>query len=107
MVLNNSQFFKETDTYMYMYPIYTHGGPYWQSIQIPFSKFFSVTHGRLSDRQNQFSEIDISSVGFTCMDGIEGPFSFDIDFIGLLKDNSVTEKFPYETYDTPKFVTNT
>jgi NADH dehydrogenase [ubiquinone] 1 alpha subcomplex assembly factor 1 len=106
-LLKNDQRFKEAQTYLYMHPIYTHGGPYWQDLRIPFSKFFHATHGRVSDRQYRFNEDDFISMGFTCMDGIEGPFSLELDYIGVYRDNEIKEITAYETYKTPKYIPNT
>lgn len=92
---------------MHMYPLYTRGGPYWQYVKIPFSKFFHVTHGRVSDKQYRFEGLNVKSLGITCMDGNEGPFSLEIDHIGVLRDNEWTEHFAYETYKIPKYISNT
>ncbi len=76
-------------------------------MRIPFSKFFHVTHGRVSDRQFRFSDSDLVSLGITCMDGIQGPFSLELDHIGVYKDNEMQEVLAYETYKTPKYISNT
>lgn len=106
-ILHTPQHYTLTYTYMHMYPLYTRGGPYWQYVKIPFSKFFHVTHGRVSDRQYRFEALNVKSFGITCMDGNEGPFSLEIDHIGVLKDNECTENFAYETYKIPKYISNT
>lgn len=106
-ILKNHSKFQETRTYLIMHPIYSHGGPYWQELRIPFSKFFQVTHGRISDRQFRFVDNDIVSLGITCMDGIEGPFSLEIDSIAAYKDNQMKEMLAYETYKIPKYISNT
>ncbi|XP_012504635.1 PREDICTED: complex I intermediate-associated protein 30, mitochondrial isoform X2 [Propithecus coquereli] len=38
---------------MYSYFMFTRGGPYWQEIKIPFSKFFFSNQGRIRDVQSQ------------------------------------------------------
>lgn len=105
--LSVPQFYNQTHTYLYSTPIYTHGGPYWQTIKVPYSKFFSVTHGRLSDGQERFHSSDVRNYGFSCIDGHRGPFSLELDYIGVLKDNEVKENFAYELYRIPKYVSNT
>lgn len=107
IVLNTPQYYTLTYTYMHMFPLYTRGGPYWQYVKIPFSKFFHATHGRVSDRQYRLVANDIRNIGITCMDGVEGEFSLELDYIGVLKDNEVTEEFAYETYKVPKYISNT
>jgi hypothetical protein len=41
------------------------------------------------------------------MDGIEGSFSLEFDYIGVLKDNELKEESAYETYKTAKYISNT
>ena len=107
LVLKNDHTFRESATYLFMHPIYTHGGPYWQDLCIPFSKFFHVTHGRVSDRQYRFDDTNLSTIGVTCMDGVQGAFSLEIDYIGAYKDNEIVEESAYETYTIPKYISNT
>jgi len=106
-ILKNDHHYVETQTYLCMSPLYTHGGPYWQDVRIPFSKFFQVTHGRISDRQFRFIDDDLTSVGITCMDGIDGPFHLEIDSISVYKDKQMSENLAYETYKIPKYISNT
>ena len=107
LLIKNDSHFQETQTYLVMHPIYTHGGPYWQELRIPFGKFFQVSHGRISDRQFRFNADDVASLGVTCMDGVEGPFSLEFESISVYKDNQMMEELAYETYKVPKYIANT
>lgn len=106
-ILKNQHHFHETATYLVMHPIYTHGGPYWQEVCIPFSKFFQVSHGRVADRQHRFVCDDLANFGITCMDGVEGPFSLELDSLSVYKDTVMMENLAYETYKIPKYIANT
>ncbi|XP_076983619.1 complex I intermediate-associated protein 30, mitochondrial isoform X1 [Tamandua tetradactyla] len=81
---------------MYSYFMFTRGGPYWQEIKIPFSKFFFSNQGRIRDAQFQLLLDKISSIGFTLADKVDGPFFLEIDFIGVYTDPAHTEEFAYE-----------
>lgn len=81
---------------MYSYFMFTRGGPYWQDVKIPFSKFFFSNQGRVRDVQHQLLLDKISSIGFTLADKVDGPFFLEIDFIGVFTDPAHTEEFAYE-----------
>ncbi|XP_040456571.1 complex I intermediate-associated protein 30, mitochondrial [Falco naumanni] len=84
---------------LYNYFMFTRGGPYWEEIKIPFSKFFLSSRGRVQDDQHPIWLDKISTLGFTIGDKVDGPFQLEIDFIGLLNDRAHTEEFAYETYE--------
>ncbi|XP_052552253.1 complex I intermediate-associated protein 30, mitochondrial [Tympanuchus pallidicinctus] len=84
---------------LYNYFMFTRGGPYWEEIKIPFSKFFLSSRGRVQDAQHPIWLDKISTLGFTLGDKVDGPFQLEIDFIGLLNDRAHTEEFAYETYE--------
>ncbi|CDW54494.1 Probable complex I intermediate-associated protei n 30, mitochondrial [Trichuris trichiura] len=94
---------------VYNYPLYTHGGPYWQYEKIPFSKFYLSTQGRIQDRQGPVTggkaaiikDNDIKYFGITICDRVEGPFELEIDWIGVQYDASHFEHFAYEMFDYP------
>ncbi|EHB10327.1 Complex I intermediate-associated protein 30, mitochondrial [Heterocephalus glaber] len=88
--------FIQSKDWMYSYFMYTRGGPYWQEVKIPFSKFFFSNKGRIRDGQHQLMVDKISSIGFTLADKVDGPFFLEIDFIGVFTDPAHTEEFAYE-----------
>ncbi|XP_032044280.1 complex I intermediate-associated protein 30, mitochondrial [Aythya fuligula] len=84
---------------LYNYFMFTRGGPYWEEIRIPFSKFFLSSRGRVQDNQHPIWLDKVSTLGFTLGDKVNGPFQLEIDFIGLINDRAHTEEFAYEIYD--------
>ncbi|XP_034713505.1 complex I intermediate-associated protein 30, mitochondrial [Etheostoma cragini] len=83
---------------IYNYFLYTRGGPYWQDVKIPFSKFFLTHRGRIQDDQHPLWLDKVNTIGFTLGDKADGPFQLEIDFIGVCKDYAHTEEFAYEVY---------
>ncbi|GFR80827.1 complex I intermediate-associated protein 30, mitochondrial [Elysia marginata] len=81
------------------YPVFTRGGPYWQHVKIPLSKFFTTHHGRIQDKQEFLPLKIINSLGITAADSAEGPFSLEIDSIALMNDVNLTDKHAYEMYE--------
>ncbi|KAL0603068.1 Complex I intermediate-associated protein 30, mitochondrial [Plecturocebus cupreus] len=88
--------FVQRKNQLYSYFMFTRGGPYWQEVKIPFSKFFFSNRGRILDVQNQIMVDKIASIGFTLADKVDGPFFLEIDFIGVFTDPAHTEEFAYE-----------
>ncbi|KAI1723825.1 complex I intermediate-associated protein 30 (CIA30) domain-containing protein [Ditylenchus destructor] len=80
------------------YQLHTHGGPYWQYEKIPFSRFIHTVNMRIQDRQRPIEKLDISSIGITLMDRINGDFKLEIGFIGVCHDASHTEECAWEAY---------
>ncbi|KAM4829848.1 complex I intermediate-associated protein 30, mitochondrial [Thomomys bottae] len=81
---------------LFSYFLFTRGGPYWQEVKIPFSKFFFSNKGRIRDVQTPLVSDKVASIGFTLADKVDGPFFLEIDFIGVFKDPTHTEEFAYE-----------
>ena len=107
LVLNTPGQTNLTANNIYTYPLYTRGGPYWQYSKIPISKLINGSYGRITDVQHRVPDYLIENIGITIMDNIEGNFSLEIDYIGLVRDNNAVEDHSYELYKTPKYVGNT
>lgn len=91
-------YFSHNKDDLYNYFLYTRGGPYWQDVKIPFSKFFFTYRGRVQDGQSAVWLDKVNTIGFTLGDKADGPFQLEIDFIGLMRDYAHTEEFAYELY---------
>ncbi|NXE47004.1 CIA30 protein, partial [Casuarius casuarius] len=97
--ISTDPYFSHHKDDLYNYFMFTRGGPYWEEIKIPFSKFFLSSRGRIQDDQHPLWLDKISTLGFTLGDKVDGPFQLEIDFIGLINDRAHTEEFAYETYE--------
>ncbi|NXG28161.1 CIA30 protein, partial [Dromaius novaehollandiae] len=97
--ISTDPYFSHHKDDLYNYFMFTRGGPYWEEIKIPFSKFFLSSRGRIQDDQHPLWLDKISTLGFTLGDKVDGPFQLEIDFIGLIHDRAHTEEFAYETYE--------
>lgn len=71
--------------------------------QIPFSKFFLNSKGRVQDKQAPMNRTQVVSVGISAGDRINAPFRLEIDYIGLYSDPDHCEEFAYEMYQLPRF----
>ncbi|XP_062379017.1 complex I intermediate-associated protein 30, mitochondrial [Sardina pilchardus] len=91
-------FFSHQRVDVYSYFLYTRGGPYWQDVKIPFSKFFLTSGGRIQDAQHYLALDRINTIGFTLGDKADGPFQLEIDYIGVCSDPAHTEDYAYEVY---------
>lgn len=97
--IGNKGFFDIFWNELYNYVLCTRGGPYWQFVKIPFSKFFLSSHGRVQDSQTPIDLTNISSFGIIASDRAPGPFKLEIDYIGVVYDPYEWEEFAYEMYD--------
>ncbi|XP_058018041.1 complex I intermediate-associated protein 30, mitochondrial [Ahaetulla prasina] len=97
--INPSKYDPTSANDCYNYFIFPRGGPYWEEIEVPFSKFFFTSRGRIQDGQYEIWPDRISTLGLTLADKVDGPFQLDVDFIGLFSDRSHTETFAYELYE--------
>ncbi|XP_062539696.1 complex I intermediate-associated protein 30, mitochondrial [Armigeres subalbatus] len=94
---------------IYHYVLYTRGGPHWQYVRIPFSKFFLASKGRVQDSQGPVPLNKISSLGFSvgARGGHEGQFRLEFDYIGVEFDPTHREEFAYEMYKQGKYIVAT
>lgn len=84
------------DTYHYF--IWTRGGPYWQHVRIPFSKFFFAYKGRVQSYNHPLPKDEVGNISFTIADKVTGPFRLEIDYIGVEYDPTRIEETAYEQY---------
>ncbi|XP_077416135.1 complex I intermediate-associated protein 30, mitochondrial [Vanacampus margaritifer] len=98
IIIGTETYFSHQKDDIYSYFLYTRGGPYWQEVKIPFSKFFLTHRGRVQDDQHPLWMDKINTIGFTLGDKVDGPFQLEIDYIGVSKDYAHTEEFAYELY---------
>lgn len=88
------------------YPMFTRGGPYWQTVKIPFSKFYLSHKGIVQDKQAPINTTEIAFFCINLMDNVDGPFNLEIDYIALLKDQNHKEEHAYERYSLEDHVVN-
>lgn len=87
---------------MFGIPFYTRGGPQWQTITIPFSKFIFTYKGLIQDEQGKLPDKDIKFVAITLQDNITGPFSLEVDYMALRSEYlPFDEVTAYENYAFP------
>lgn len=98
IVIVPETYFSHQKDDLYCYFLYTRGGPFWQDVKIPFSKFFLTHRGRIHDVQHPILLDKVNTIGFTVGDKADGPFQLEIDFIGVCRDHAHTEEFAYEMY---------
>lgn len=103
VVLNTGTYTDDMSYYdTHGYPLYTRGGPYWQTYRIPFSKFIFASKGSIQDSQDFFPHFDVKFVSITLQDIVDGPFALEIDYIGLRSETApFEERSAYETYTHP------
>ena len=95
-------YFDITWFHTYSYLMYTRGGPYWQDIKIPFSKFVFQEKGTIQDRQYEMPDSFITNIGITLADKKPGPFRLEIDHIGVYWNPLNFESCAYELNDMSK-----
>jgi len=117
--LVNLHYYEEMDILwndIHQFPLFTRGGPYWQTVVIPFKSFYLTHMGRIQDHMDWARPEDVVSVGISLMDDVDGPFHLEIDSIKVRmaanKDSArsiltTTENWeekarPYETYKMPR-----
>lgn len=103
VVINTGTYTSDLAYYdVHGYPLYTRGGPYWQTYRIRFSKFIFANKGSIQDSQDCLPERNIKFVSITLQDIVDGPFALEIDYIGLRAETSpFYEESAYELYTHP------
>ncbi|XP_077994159.1 complex I intermediate-associated protein 30, mitochondrial-like [Glandiceps talaboti] len=96
--LITESFFSDNKDDMWNFFLFTKGGPYWQDVKIPFSKFFLTHKGRIQDRQVYADLERVNAISFTIADAIDGEFALEIDHISVDFDPVHQEEFAYELY---------
>ncbi|TNN10980.1 putative complex I intermediate-associated protein 30 [Schistosoma japonicum] len=82
----------------HQFALFTRGGPYWQIAKIPLSKFYR-THSSIIHTRQRAVDLGVMRIfSLTLMDDIEGPFSLELDYIGLYFDEQQNDIFDYEQY---------
>lgn len=91
-------YFSLTHDDVWSYFMFTRGGPYWQTVNIPFAKFFLSSKGRVQDKQSPVDLERVTAFGLTMADAINGEFTLELDSISASYDATETEEFVYEEY---------
>lgn len=88
---------------VFVHPIYTKGGPYWETRKIYFSKMVFSYKRFIQDDQGGLFAKTIKFVAITLEDTYDGPFGLEIDYIGLRNDlhPNHDEECAYEMYTHP------
>ena len=73
--------------------IYTRGGPYWETVTLPFKDFLFTNRGYLQDKEYFFATSLVKTVGILLADRVNGPFKLEIDSIC-----AVHQDFPNDPY---------
>ena len=71
--------------------------------QIPFNKFFLAYKGRIPDKQAYVDLQNVLTVGVTIADGVDGPFQLELDWVGVVYDETHNDTFAYESYDQKQY----
>lgn len=83
----------------HIYPLHTRGGPYWQILRVPFSKFIFSCKGLIQDSQCGLPVFKVRFVGVLLKDKVDGPFALEIDYMGLrVQTREYREVTAYEQY---------
>lgn len=103
VVLNTATYTSDIEFYdTHVYPLYTRGGPYWQTVRIPFSKFIFAHQCFIQDEQGSFPANRVKFVSITLEDTVSGPFELEIDHMGLVREHRpFDEVTAYEGYTFP------
>lgn len=100
IVINTASWDNDLQYYdAHSFPLYTRGGPYWETFRVPFSRFIFNYKGLIQDEQGGLPYFRVKFVALTIQDKIDGPFSLEVDYIGLRHETRpFYEISPYEEY---------
>ncbi|CAK9813306.1 Complex I intermediate-associated protein 30, mitochondrial [Anthophora quadrimaculata] len=90
--------FDVTRLHAHNYLMYTRGGPHWQVVRIPFSKFVFTNKAQVHEIQFPIVPVNVSNLGITIADKISGPFRLEIDHISICFNPTIFEASAYEMY---------
>lgn len=100
VVVNTGTYMSDLEGYdHHSYFLHTRGGPYWQTLRIPFHKFVFAYKNFIQDDQLGLRARRVKFVAITLQDNCDGPFALEIDHIGLINETrSFETKSAYEGY---------
>lgn len=102
-IVNTGRYDNDIQGYdFYFYPLYTRGGPYWQTIDIPFNRLIFAAKGWIQNEQFKIPKHKVKFVGFNLLDTYDGPFCLEIAHIGLsFSGRPLSDDLLYEQYSFP------
>lgn len=103
IVVNTGTYTSDLEHYdSHSFFLHTRGGPYWQTLRIPFHRFIFTFKNFVQDFQAGVPRHRVKFVAVTLQDKVDGPFALEIDYIGLIDHtSSLDADTAYEGYSFP------